>query len=160
MTPEQLSLLDYTLTHFKEIARQNRFPENNVIEHDTSRCVICHPELLPLEPLEIYLGVVAESVKVRRPSLDQDLVDAINNDLDLLGLDPDVSIESLLANDAQTVSKWRDWLLDALSTGLALLSIHSSTSLEFDLEDVEEEKIKSLIDEKIQDILGYQRNNR
>jgi len=77
MTREQESLIQYTVSHFEDVARQNRFPENGSIAHDTERCLICHPERAPLPPFAVYLEVVAQSVKVRRPSLDQELVDAI-----------------------------------------------------------------------------------
>jgi len=54
LTPEQKALLDYTISHFEDIARQNRFLENSTIRHDTKRCVICQPELLPLDPFTTY----------------------------------------------------------------------------------------------------------
>ena len=44
MTPEASSAFTYTVEHFKEIARQNRFAENRSVAHDVGRCLICHPE--------------------------------------------------------------------------------------------------------------------
>lgn len=159
MTPEQGSFLSYTISHFREVARQNRFAENSFIEHDVNRCVICHPELLPLDPFEIYLEVVTQSVKVRRPRLDEDLVDEINNDLALLDQTFRVSLQSLEAGEARAVQCWSDWLRDALSTGLGLLSIHSSASYDFALDDPQAGGWEDLIESKIVELLNYQKEN-
>ena len=160
MTSEQASHFDYTITHFAEIARQNRFPENDSIAHDEHRCTICHPELLSLDPFEVYLEVVTQSIKARRPRLDQEFVALINNDLSLMGLEPDVSVESLLNREEEALSKWSQWARDALTTGLELLSIHSPTSREFDLDEAEEEGKGNLIERKVREIMDYQRDNR
>jgi len=157
MTPEHDAILAYTVSHFQEVARQNRFPENAAVEHDTVRCAICHPELLPLEPFAIYLEVVTQSVKVRRPHLDQGLVDEINNDLTLMGLPARVSIESLLRGEPEGMQHWRDWLRDAISTGLGLLSIHSATAHEFDLEEAEAGGLAPLIDCKVDELIDCQK---
>lgn len=159
MTPEQTERLSYTVSHFKEVARRNRFAENNKVEHDEKRCVICHPELLSLDPFETYLEVVAQSVKVRRPRLDGDLVDEINKDLDLLGLDFRVSVDSLLSGDQNAVSYWSDWIRDALATGLGLLSIHSKTSMDFSLEEGEERGLGGAVESRVQEIMSYQKLN-
>ena len=150
MTPERTSCLTYTISHFQELARRNLFPENNTVPHDTDRCVICHPELLPAPPFLTYLDVVTQSVKVRRPRLDQTLVDEINSDLALAGDTRRVTLEALQAADVAAVGMWKDWIRSALTTGMELLSIHSSTSQEFDLNeqaDVMEETVESKIDE-------------
>jgi hypothetical protein len=152
MTSEEISFLSYTVSHFQEVARQNRFAENSSIEHERERCVICHPGLLPMEPFAIYLEVVTESVKVRRPRLDQTLVDQINDDLLLSGHSGFVSLESLLSGEIQARR-------NALSTGLQLLSIHSPTSHEFDLDEAEEERFGELILDKIEDLMAYQKKN-
>lgn len=157
MTPEQTSCFEYTLAHFKEIARQNRFPENASIEHDTDRCAVCHPELLPLDPFAVYLEIVTQAIKIRRPRLDQDVVDAINDDRVLIGLEPDVSLELLLKGDDEAVAKWRQWVRDALSTALELLSVHSPTSQEFGLEDGEEAGMGDLIEQKVREIMEHQK---
>jgi hypothetical protein len=159
MTPEQTDSLAYTIAHFQEVARQNRFPENNKVDHDTHRCVICHPELLPLDPFETYLDVVTQSVKVRRPRLDQGLVDEINKDLDLLGLSVRISLESLLAGDEDAVPYWSDWIREALTTGLDLLSIHSSTSIELSLEDGESRGLEEVVEKRIREVMNYQKTN-
>jgi len=156
MTADQDAMLGYTVAHFQEIARQNRFAENASIEHDTGRCGVCRPELLPLEPFFIYLEVVTQSVKVRRPRLEQSLVDEINKDLILMQLPSRVSLESLRSGDPEAVQIWKSWLRDALSTGLGLLSIHSPTSLEFDLEEAEAAGFESLIREKVEELMTYQ----
>jgi hypothetical protein len=157
MTPEHEAILAYTVSHFQEVARQNLFPENAAVEHDTDRCVICHPELLPLEPFAIYLEVVTQSVKVRRPHLDQGLVDEINNDLTLMGLPGHVSIESLRRGEPESVQHWRNWLRDAISTGLGLLSIHSATSQEFDLDEAEAGGFTPLVARKVDELIDCQK---
>ena len=159
MTRDQESILAYTISHFQEVARQNRFAENSTIEHDTSRCAVCHSDLLPIEPFAIYLEVVTQSVKVRRPHLDQSLVDEINSDLALMGNPFQVSLESLRSGEAQAVEHWRNWLRDALSTGLGLLSIHSASSHEFDLEEAEDVGFGQLIEEKVDELVEYQEKN-
>lgn len=156
---EQRDLLSRTVSHFKEIARLNRFAENRSFEHDTHRCLICHPELVPLDPFLVYLEVVAESIKVRRPNLDPLLVAEINSDLDLLGIPERVTVESLLCGDAQGTIRWRDWLRDALATGLGLLSVHSDTSREFDLDEAEEAGLGEWIQLKINDLMEFQKNS-
>jgi hypothetical protein len=156
-TAEQISCLQYTVSHFQEIARQNRFAENSTIEHELSRCVICHPDLIPQAPFLTYLDVVAPSVMVRRPRLDQDLVDAINGDLAMMGEDHRVSIEFLEAGDDRAKQSWTEWIRSALATGLGLLSVHSSTSIEFDLDEAEEQGFGPAIERKVQEIMKEQR---
>jgi hypothetical protein len=159
MTPEQRSCLSYTVEHFQEVARQNRFAENATVAHDISRCVICHPELLPMDPFATYLEVITPSVKVRRPCLDAALVDAINGDLALLGMQGGVSLESLVAGETRAIACWHDWIRDALATGLDLLAIHSPTSLEFSVDQPGSTEQANLIEKKIQEIMAYQKNN-
>lgn len=156
MNATQHSLLAFTVAHFQEVARQNRFPENNQITHDADRCVICHPELLPQDPFATYLEVVAQSVKIRRPVLDDDLVATINGDRELLGLPPNVTLESLQTNDSEALEVLRGWLQDAFSTGLDLLAIHSPTSREFSLDETTTPDLRALVATKIDDIIGYQ----
>jgi hypothetical protein len=156
---EQRSILEYTVAHFKEVARQNRFAENSAVDHDKARCAVCHPELLALEPFETYLEVVAESVKVRRPRLDQDLVGAINSDLALMGLDARVSLELLHSGETEAVERWSEWIREALATGLGLLSVHSPGSREFSLDDPDSATWQTLVEEKIKGIMEYQRQN-
>jgi hypothetical protein len=154
---QEPSSLSYTVEHFKEVARQNRFAENNRVEHDEERCLICHPESFPDNPFAIYLKVVAESVKVRRPSLDQTFVDEINSDLELMGEPGTVTRESLLEGDPAALQYWSAWVREALSTGLGLLSIHSGSSHEFTLEDAEEQGLKRDIDAAVEDIMDFQK---
>jgi hypothetical protein len=151
-------LLSRTVSHFKEIARLNRFAENRSFEHDTRRCLICHPELVPLEPFLVYLEVAAESAKVRRPRLDVSLVAEINSDLALLGVPDRVTVESLLAGDVPGTMRWKDWLRDAIATGLGLLSVHSETSREFDLEEAEVGSLGEWIQWKINHLMEFQKS--
>lgn len=157
---EQTELLSYTIGHFQEVARQNRYAENNLVEHDTDRCLICHPELIPRNPFVTYLDVVTQSVKVRRPRLDEGLVDEINKDLDLMGSSARVSLGSLEEGEEEHMTYWRDWIRDALTTGLQLLSIHSATCSEFSLEDAESGGLEKVVEEKIQEIMDTQKANR
>ncbi|HAA04400.1 MAG TPA: hypothetical protein DCZ69_11635 [Syntrophobacteraceae bacterium] len=156
MTTLQHPLLAYTVAHFQEIARQNRFPENNKIPHDSDHCLICHPELLPMEPFAIYLEVVTQSVKVRRPAWDKQLVDAINSDRELLGLPPDVSLLGLQTNAPADLTALSDWLRDAINTGLELLAIHSATSMEFCLDDAATSALQDLVADKVEEIVRHQ----
>ncbi|MCU0586561.1 MAG: hypothetical protein MUF52_00245 [Syntrophobacteraceae bacterium] len=156
LSGEERSRLQYTISHFKEIARQNRFAENGSIEHDVSRCVVCHADLVPWNPFITYLEVVTPSVLVRRPRLDQDLVDEINGDLSMLGEDHRVSIQLLRSGDAPSTQCWREWIQTALATGLGLLSIHSPTSLELDLDEAREDGMGDAIDVKILEIMREQ----
>ncbi len=159
MAPEQRSQLAYTIEHFKEIARQNRFAENSTVPHETGRCLICHPEIFPIDPFVIYLRVAAESVKVRRPRLDQGLVDEINRDLELMGESVRVSKEALLEGDRRALAPWSGWVREALATGLGLLSVHSSTSREFTLEEAEEHGFGNLVEARVEEIMMFQRGN-
>lgn len=159
MTPEASSAFMYTVEHFKEIARQNRFAENRSVAHDVERCLICHPERGALEPLTTYLEVAAESVKVRRPRLDQDLIEAINDDLELMGEPLRVSREALLAENPEALRCWAEWVREALNTGLSLLSVHSDTSLEFTLEDAEARGLGHVIEAKVKEIMAFQKQH-
>jgi len=159
MTPKQEADLEYTIAHFAEIARQNRFAENSTIDHDTGRCVVCHPERLSLDPFATYLEVITPSIKVRRPKLDESLVNEINNDLKLMGSSERVSLDDLISAEDSAVHLWREWLRNAIETGLELLSIHSATSQEFDLDDADESGFGELINRKIRELMDYQRGN-
>jgi hypothetical protein len=156
MNSHTSAFLHYTLRHFQEIARQNRFPENGTIDHDVDRCVICHPELVPSPPFVTYLEVVTQSIKVRRPVLDQALVDDINKDLELVGSPLRVTLEALQNGEEESVPIWKDWLRDAIATGLELLSVHSATCLEFTLDDGERAGMADLIESKIEELMNAQ----
>lgn len=159
MSHEEESILAGTVSHFREIARLNRFAENAAFAHDAERCAVCRPGLLPMDPFAVYLDVVTQSIKMRRPRLDQDLVDAINGDLALMGESFRTSLEAFESGEPDASACWRNWLRDALATGLGLLSIHSSSSLEFDLDEQEEKGFNGLILAKIRELMEYQKNN-
>src|SRR5208337_1994910 len=76
----------YTVSHFKEIARQNLFAENSKIAHDSGRCAVCNPDIAGRDPFSVYQEVIVESVLVRRPRLDEALVDEINGDRAMAGI--------------------------------------------------------------------------
>jgi hypothetical protein len=159
MTPREKALFTHTINHFQEIARQNRFPENGSIPHDRERCVICHPELLPLDPLVIYLEVVTQSVKMRRPRFDEELVEAIRGDRALLGEESSLSLADLRAGIPPALAELNNWLREALTTGLELVSIHSPTSREFSLDDARSPELTALVAAKIEEIIAYQKMN-
>jgi hypothetical protein len=156
MTSQQREYLSYTIGHFQEIARQNRFAENSTIPHDADRCVICHSERLPQDPFRTYLDVVTQSIKIRRPALDEGLVEQINGDLAMAGESRRVTLDALQAGEPEAVDLWKTWIRDAMATGLGLVSVHSPTSLDFDLEEAEEAGKSSIIDEMIDDLMRYQ----
>lgn len=160
MTVKPDDCLTYTLAHFREIARRNRFAENAAFPHDAARCVVCHPELLPMNPLAVYLEVVTESIKVRRPCLDQGLLGEINADLKLAGDSREVSMESLLAGEPTAVALWSGWVREALETGLGLLSVHSPTSREFSVDDPDQTHEEGrLVEAAVERIMAFQRQN-
>jgi hypothetical protein len=159
MMPEKSAFLSYTIEHFKEIARQNRFAENNKVEHQENRCLICHPETFPADPFIVYLRVVAEAVKVRRPCLDQGLIDEINSDLRLMGEPGQITMESLLEGNGRALRYWSGWVREALSTGLGLVSIHSNTSLEFALEEAEDQGLGDIVEDTVKEIMAFQKQN-
>jgi hypothetical protein len=156
MTPEEKTLFDGTVEHFKEIARQNRFAENGAIAHDRGRCAVCNPGLVPLDPFLIYLEIVTQSIKERRPKLDQELVEELNGDLELRGASYRVTLEGLLAGGEKARACWAQWTRDALATGLGLLSVHSPTSRDFDLDGDEGEKWEEEIASRIREIMSHQ----
>lgn len=160
MTPSEQSMLDYTVSHFEEVARQNRFAENSQIPHDVARCAVCHPEKLAMAPFRIYAHVIVQSVKVRRPRLDEELLAQMNGDLELSGDPRRVRMESLLSGEEEAMTIWREWLRDALATGLSLVGVHSATSLDFDLDEEEEKGNGDIIVASIQEIMDYQMAHR
>lgn len=160
LTADQLDFLSYTIEHFQEIARQNRFAENSTVPHDVERCVICHPELLPLDPFETYLDVVTQSIKIRRPALDDGLIEQINGDLAMAGETRRVTLDALLSGEPEAMDLWRAWIREAMATGLGLVSVHSATSHELDLEEAEEVGHAVIIEERIQELMQYQREGR
>ncbi len=157
MTSQQEAILTYTVSHFQDVARQNRFSENNSVAHDIDRCAICNPGLLPMDPFAVYLEVAAESVKARRPRIDEAFVKMLNDDLAAMGETGRATAEELLNGDERAVGYWRDWIRDALSTGLGLLSIHGPVRRSFDLDEAEESGLGGLIEAKIEDITAYQK---
>lgn len=157
MSPEERAILAGTISHFREIARLNRFAENGIFPHDTERCAVCTPSTLSMDPFVVYLDVAAQSILVRRPRLDQALVDEINADLALMGETLHVSLETLLAGEPESIRWWKGWIGDALATALGLLSIHSPASLEFDLEEQASRGFADLIEETARKIMAQQR---
>ncbi|WP_448382704.1 hypothetical protein [Desulfosoma sp.] len=154
MKPENDPLLAFTIRHFQEIARANRFAENAAIPHDTDRCLVCHPEKGDGDPFQIYVEVIAQAIPVRRPRLDEDLAAAIREDMQWSGQAPQVSLKDLQARTPSAMEAFRLWVRNALETGLELLSVHSPTSMAFSLDDAEEDfRRQAFVEKKIQDIM-------
>lgn len=151
--------LDYTASHFMEVARQNRFAENASVPHDISKCLVCNPALAGEDPFPAYLEVIARSVLVRRPKLDEGLVAEMNGDRKMTGLDANLTVGKLLEGGPEELESWAAWVREALAAGLGLLSIHSPTSLDFDLDEQEEAGHAQLIESTILEIMGKQRQS-
>jgi hypothetical protein len=147
----------YTISHFKEIARKNLFAENGKIAHDTGRCAVCNPGIAGLDPFSVYLEVIVESVLVRRPRLDEALVSEINGDRAMAGLKTDLTLRRLLEPGPDALGSWAAWVREALAAGLGLLSIHSPTSLDFDLDEQGPMGHGPLIESKIRYIIDHQK---
>lgn len=145
---------EFTIRHFQEIARANRFAENATIAHDNARCLVCHPEQEHMDPFMIYLEVIARCIPVRRPRVDAELVAAIGEDLQWNGEPVDVSLDDLRARRPSAMKAFRLWVRNALETGLELLSVHSPTSLAFSLDDAEGDARRlSFLEGKIREIM-------
>ena len=145
MTKDQAALFRETVGHFENLARANRFADNWEVPHDASRCAVCHPERVPVDPFAIYLEVVTHAVMLRRPALDDALVAVLNEDLALAGSSAGVTLSAILGGEEDALSAWRAWIFDALQTGLDLLSVHSPTAQEFSIEETEEDSKAQLV---------------
>ncbi len=145
---------EFTIRHFQEIARANRFAENATIPHDTARCLVCHPEQEDMDPFMIYVDVIARCIPVRRPQVDAELVAAIREDLQWSGEPVDISLDDLRAQKPSALKAFRLWVRNALETGLELLSVHSPSSLTFSLDDAEGHGRRlSFVEGKIREIM-------
>jgi hypothetical protein len=147
----------YTVSHFKEIARKNLFAENGKIAHDTGRCAVCNPGIAGLDPFSVYLDVIVESVLVRRPRLDEALVSEINGDRAMAGLETNLTVMRLLEGSPDALDSWAAWVREALAAGLGLLSIHSPSSLDFDLDEQVSMGHGPLIESRIRYIIDHQK---
>lgn len=161
MTSEEKALMDYTIAHFQDIARQNRFPENGDIPHDGDRCTVCHPEKISLDSFLVYLEVITESIKARRPQLNEELIRTINAGLEAAGETRRISMAAVLAGEPEGMAAWTQWAREAMATGLGLLSIHSDSSFDFDPDDEEiTRRFGEVVESKVNEIMEHQRQNR
>lgn len=149
--------VQYTISHFKEIARQNLSAENAGIAHDRDRCAICNAGVAGPDPFGVYLEVIVEQILVRRPKLDEALVAELNSDREMAGLEKDITAARLLRGDKDAMDFWVAWVRDALATGLGLLSVHSPASFDFDLDEQEMAGHGQLIASKIRHIIETQK---
>jgi hypothetical protein len=144
-------MLDYTKTHFIKLARENRFPENGKIPHDKDMCLICHPELIEGNPASFFLNLIVDCIAERRPKIDDDLIQAIKEELSMQGLDANINLEKLKQGDPEAFQAWRTWAWSAINTAFDMLSIHSSSTPYFQLEDnFSEDEIDSSLKELFQ----------
>ncbi len=137
MERKETTALEMTIRHFQRIAQENRFAENAAIAHDTDQCLVCHPNRCDDDPFKIYVDIIAHCIPVRRPRVDSDLVAAIAEDSEWSGEKISCTVQDLLERRPQALKAFRLWIRNALETGLELLSVHSSTSLSFSLDDAE-----------------------
>jgi hypothetical protein len=149
--------LAYTISHFKKIARQNLFAENRGIAHDQGRCAICSHDIAGRDAFPVYLEVIVESVLVRRPRLDEALVSEINGDRAMAGLETNLTVMRLLEGSPDALDSWAAWVREALAAGLGLLSIHSPSSLDFDLDEQVSMGHGPLIESRIRYIIDHQK---
>jgi len=68
-----------------------------------------------------------------------------------------LTVMSLLSEDMDSLDSWAAWVRDALAAGLGLLSIHSPTSLDFDLNEQEAIGHGPLIQSRIRYIMDRQK---
>ena len=161
MTPEEKAMMDYTITHFQEIARQNRFPENGDIPHEREQCAVCHPEKIARDPFLVYLEIITQSIKARRPQLNEELIQTINSGLEAAGETYRISMASVLSGEPQAMAAWAQWGREAVATGLGLISIHSSSSLDFDPDDEDITRhFGKVVESSVNEIMEYQRQSR
>ena len=88
--------------------------------------------------------------------LDEALASEINRDRAMAGLKTDVTLSRLARGDPDALDSWAAWVRDALATGLGLLSVHSPTSLDFDLDEQAEKGHGPLIESSIRRIIDRQ----
>lgn len=151
-------MLNYTFTHFQKIADENRFPENASIEHDSDKCLVCHPEKISGDPFKFCLDLVISCILRRRPKLDDSLIEAINEELEMLGEDIRISREALLNEQPEALRAWRIWAWESINTALEMLSMHSDRAPYFHLDDVDDSKKKEYIGKKLDEFFKAQKN--
>lgn len=128
-------MLHYTRDHFTKLARENRFPENNKIDHDRGRCLVCHPEEIKGNVQLFLLDLVVECILERRPEFDENLLQAIKEELEAIKSDTEIDLESLLQARPDAFKAWRLWALNAINTAFEMLSIHGNSVPYLQIED-------------------------
>ena len=147
----------YTFAHFQKIAEENRFPENASIPHDSDRCLICHPEKIPGDVQCFCVDLIVACILKRRPRLDHSLVDAINEELQMIGEEANVVLDDLQSEKPEAVEAWRKWAWESINTGLEMLSMHSDNAPYVQLEDLESAGKKDFIEQKLQEFYRKQK---
>jgi hypothetical protein len=75
----------------------------------------------------------------------------------MAGLKTNVTLRQLILGDPDALDSWVAWVRDALAAGLGLLSIHSPTSLDFDLDEQAEKGHGPLIESRVRHIIDHQK---
>lgn len=148
--------VEYTMGHFQKIAEENRFPENASIEHNKDMCLICHPENIPGDSFRFCLDLIVSCILKRRPRIDESLVEAINEEMAMLGEDYRVTLEDLMEEKPEAIRAWRMWAWSSINTGLEMLSMHSQNAPYFQLEDVDDEQ-DAYVRQKLEEFYKLQR---
>ncbi len=149
----------YTLSHFKRLAKENRFPENAKISHEENLCLLCHPEKIEGDAFDFFLDLVVQCIAERRPVIDASLVKDIQEEGDINGVGVKVTIEGLLDKSPEDYKAWRLWAWNAINTAFDMLSIHSKDAPYFQLEDKVDEGRGDFVRIKIDELFNIQRSN-
>ncbi len=150
--------VSYTFKHFQKIAEENRFPENASIEHDRSLCLICNPHDIPGDVFEFCVDLIVSCILKRRPTLDEALVEAINEELEMLGEEANVSLNDLIAEKPEAMDAWKKWAWESINTGLEMLSMHSDRAPYVQLEDGLEQGKERYIEDKLMEFYKSQKS--
>ncbi len=143
--------VNYTFEHFQKIAAENRFPENASIEHNKDLCLICNPQNIPGDEFEFCLDLIVSCILKRRPALDESLVEAINEELQMLGEEVNVTLDDLINEKPDAMDGWRKWAWESINTGLEMLSMHSENAPYVQLEDGVEKGKEDYIEKKLRE---------
>lgn len=128
-------MVRYTIGHFVKLARENRFPENGRIPHDTTKCLVCNHEQIQGDARSFLLDLVLECISERRPKLDDDLVEAIKEELAMQGVNSMIDWKDLVEGSPEAFEAWKIWAWNAINTAFDMLSMHGDSTPYLQLED-------------------------
>ncbi|SFM93352.1 hypothetical protein [Thermodesulforhabdus norvegica] len=148
--------VEYTFAHFERIAEENRFPENASIEHDSNMCLICHPENIPGDSFKFCLDLIVSCILKRRPRIDESLIEAVNEEMEMLGEDYRITLQELLNEEPEAVKAWQMWARSSINTGLEMLSMHSQNAPYYQLDDLDESR-SQYVRQKLEEFFRLQK---